>query len=147
MSGVMQKIAVDGAALVIETVGTGCPLLLVHGLGDDRRAWDPICGLLSEERRVIRYDLRGFGESLEFGQTPFRHSSDLHDVLDSLAIAQCDLLGVSLGGSVCLNFALDFPERVGRLALISPSLVGWEWSDEWRSYWVQVTEVARQDSI
>jgi 2-succinyl-6-hydroxy-2,4-cyclohexadiene-1-carboxylate synthase len=147
MSGVIQDIPVAGASLVVETEGVGRPLVLVHGLGDDRHAWDPICSSLSREHRLIRYDLRGFGESSEIGQEPFRHSRDLLTVLDTLQIPECDLLGVSMGASICLNLTLDCPERVRRLVLISPSLVGWEWSDEWRSDWARITEAARQDGI
>lgn len=143
----MHSIPVNGAHLVAETTGHGEPFVLLHGLGDDRRTWDPIASVFSPERMVVRYDLRGYGESVEPGAVPFRHAQDLRVVLDTLGIDRCDLMGVSMGGSVALNFSLDFPERVRRLVLISPGLVGWEWSDEWRALWTQITAAARNTGI
>jgi pimeloyl-ACP methyl ester carboxylesterase len=121
--------------------------VLLHGFAADRRSWDQITSVLSRERRIVRYDLRGYGESVESGRVRFRHSRDLLAVLDKLKIAHCDLLGVSMGGSVAVNFALDFPARVRRLVLISPGLVGWEWSDQWRALWTRITDAARNQDI
>ena len=141
----IHTIPADGATLVVETQGDGDPVTLIHGFADDRRSWDLIANALCRERRVVRYDLRGYGESIESGQTRFRHSDDLALVLDTLKIAQCDLVGVSMGGGIALNFSLEFPERVRRLILISPALVGWQWSGQWLTLWGEIREVARQD--
>jgi pimeloyl-ACP methyl ester carboxylesterase len=147
MSGAIHTIHTPGAAIVAETEGSGEPLVLLHGFAADRRSWDQMTSVLSRERRIVRYDLRGYGESAESGRVRFRHSQDLLAVLDMLEIAQCDLLGVSMGGSVAVNFTLDFPARVRRLILISPGLVGWERSDPWRSLWTRITEAARSQDI
>jgi pimeloyl-ACP methyl ester carboxylesterase len=147
-----QSIEADGARLVAQVsdggnpatqpVATRHPVVLLHGFGDDRHSWDPLTGELSRARRVISYDLRGFGESTEYGQVKFRHSRDFLIVLNTLGIAQCDLVGVSMGGAVALNCALDYPERLRRLILISPALVGWHWSEAWRSLWGRIREAA-----
>jgi pimeloyl-ACP methyl ester carboxylesterase len=142
-----HAIPANDTALVVETQGSGDPVVLLHGFADDRRSWDYIASGLSRERHVVRYDLRGYGESTESGQVPFRHALDLLFVLDTLNIARGDLVGVSMGGCIALNFALDFPERVRRLVLISPGLVGWEWSEQWRSHWAKIREAAASQNV
>jgi pimeloyl-ACP methyl ester carboxylesterase len=134
----------QGARIVGQVEGDGDPVVLLHGFADDRRSWGGIAGELSRDRRVVRYDLRGYGESVESGQVRFRHARDLLLVLDTLNIPQSDLIGVSMGGAIAVNFALDFPGRVRRLILISPGLVGWQWSELWRSRWAKIREVATQ---
>jgi pimeloyl-ACP methyl ester carboxylesterase len=52
-----------------------------------------------------------------------------------------------MGGGVALNFALSHPERVSRLILISPAMVGWEWSDEWKALWRGVSSAARSGDM
>lgn len=147
MSDVIE-IDVPGARLVVETAGTGeTPLVLLHGLAGDRRLWDYVWDDLKVGRRAIRYDLREFGSSVSLDDRAFRHSKDLGALLDALDLEQCDLAGVSLGGSVALNFALDHPERVRRLALISPGITAWEWSDAWRARWRGIVEAAQAGDI
>jgi pimeloyl-ACP methyl ester carboxylesterase len=142
-----SRVSANGATLVVQTEGAGDPVVLVHGFADDRRSWDHIAKGLSRERLVVRYDLRGYGESTESGQVRFRHSQDLQLVLDTLQITRCDLVGVSMGGGIALNLALDSPERVRRLILISPALVGWHWSDPWRSQWMRIREAAANQDM
>lgn len=127
--------------------GAGEPLVLVHGFGGDRHTWDYIYPALCADRQVVCFDLRGYGQSEEPGRLPFRHARDLLAVLDALQITRCDVLGVSMGGSIALNLALDFPQRLRRLLLISPAIVGWEWSQAWRQRWAQITLAARNDDM
>ncbi len=140
-------IEANGASLVGQAQGSGNSVVLLHGFADDRRSWERIAGELSREHRVVRYDLRGYGESTEIGRVPFRHARDLLLVLDALEIARTDLVGVSMGGAVAVSFALDFPARVRRLVLISPLLAGWQWSPEWRSLWSNIRNVAATGNV
>lgn len=133
--------------LAVEGRGSGETLLLVHGFGGDRGLWDGVWPALSSGRHALRYDLRGFGQSRETGRRPFSHARDLEGLLDALEIDRCDLLGVSMGGAIALHFALDHPERVRRLALVSPGLAAWEWSDEWRARWTPILEAARAGDL
>src|ERR1700760_45249 len=121
----MHTIEVPGASLMAESAGRGDPLVLLHGFGDARHSWEPLVAALSPEREVIRYDLRGFGQSSISARLPYRHAADLTALIDTLHLDCCDLLGISLGGSIALNFALDHPQRVRRLILINPALTGW----------------------
>jgi pimeloyl-ACP methyl ester carboxylesterase len=102
---------------------------------------------MSDDVTALRYDLRGFGRSVTSEQLPFTHAEDLSAILDAAGIERCDLIGVSMGGSIALNFALDRPERVRNLVLISPGLVGWEWSDAWLKLWRRIEERARSGAL
>ena len=140
----IRHVPVDGARIVVQTKGSGLPaVVLVHGLAGDRTVWDFLWDDLAAERQVVAYDLRGFGESVTSAAGEFRHAQDLESVLDAVGAKQCDLVGLSLGGSIALNFALDHPFRVRRLALVSPLLTGWEWSAEWRTRWEAITEASQ----
>ena len=143
-----REVSLPGVRLLVEAAGEGePPLLLLHGLASDRRIWDFVWDDLTAERRAIRYDLRGFGGSVALDDQPFRHSVDLERLLDTLDLERGDLVGVSLGGSVALNFALDHPERVRRLVLISPGMTAWEWSDEWRALWRAIVAAAQTGEL
>ncbi len=127
--------------------GSGRTSVFVHGLGGDLRSWDCLWPLLNDDRRSIRYDLRGFGESVAMFEDAFTHGEDLVSLLDALDIDACDLVGVSMGGGIALNFTLDHPERVRSLALLSPQIFGWDWSEDWRAYWKRITDVARAGAL
>ncbi len=117
--------------------------VFLHGFGGDLQTWDLVWAALDDRVPALRYDLRGFGQSRDDSAAPFHHADDLLAILDALHIAQCDLIGVSMGGAVALNFALDHPERVRNLILISPGMVAWEWSEVWFALWRPITAKAR----
>ncbi len=137
---------VAGTALRVERQGDGGNTVFVHGLGGDIHSWDAIWAAI-DDRPMTRYDLRGFGLSPAGSSAPFDHVEDLLALLDALAIDQCDLIGLSMGGGIALRFALDHPGRVRRLALISPMIAGWEWSDAWMTAWRPVTRAARRGDM
>ena len=120
----------DGGELRYSTAGTGEPVVLIHGLGLDAGMWDPQWRVLQKEFRVIRYDLRGFGNStLPTG--PYSHCDDLLALLDFLEARPAHVVGLSMGGRVALRFALEQPASVRSLSLIDAALDGYAWSDEW----------------
>lgn len=137
------SVAIEGALLEGERAGTGAPLILIHGMAGDRREWDCLLPALPTNLATLRYDLRGFGASQAQGGLAFSHADDLLAVLDAQEIARAPLLGLSMGGAIALNFALSHPDRVSRLVLISPALIGWEWSDEWLALWRATCTPAR----
>ena len=131
-----------GLRLHLEEQGQGPSLVLVHGFGGSLHSWDRLAPLLVPGRHVLRFDLRDFGESRADSAAAFTHASDLAALLEARSIARCDLAGVSLGGGVALGFALDHPDKVRRLVLISPQISGWEWSAPWRAAWARITRAA-----
>jgi 2-succinyl-6-hydroxy-2,4-cyclohexadiene-1-carboxylate synthase len=140
-------LAVEGATLAGERSGTGTPLVLVHGMAGCRGDWDRLVAALPAGFGTVRYDLRGFGQSTVEQDLPYSHASDLLVLFDTLKIERAPVLGLSMGGAVALNFALNHPERVSRLTLMSPAMVGWEWSEEWKALWRSVTSPARDGDL
>ncbi len=98
-------------------------LILLHGFGSSLQTWDGWAGRLSTTCRVIRFDLPGFGLT---GADPTGDYSDRRGVqvlaalMDRLGIRRAGLVGNSLGGKLAWQFALQHPDRVDRLVLISP---------------------------
>jgi 3-oxoadipate enol-lactonase len=104
-------------------VGVGPPVVLIHGLADDHRAWRRVAGRLMLDHRVILYDLRGHGAS-SLGSPDGRLSQlggDLLALCDALQLERCVLAGFSLGGTIAMRAAIDAPERVAALALVATS--------------------------
>ncbi|HEY0279034.1 MAG TPA: alpha/beta fold hydrolase [Solirubrobacterales bacterium] len=104
-------------------VGRGAPVVLIHGLADDHRAWRRVIAPLMLRRRVILYDLRGHGGS-SLGNpagTLAQLGTDLIGLLDALEVDQAILAGFSLGGTIAMRAAIDNPDRVAALALVATS--------------------------
>ena len=95
--------------LAYERLGSGSPLVLIHGLTDSRRVWDPLLGPLAANFDVVSVDLRGHGES--FTAPPYDGvtlASDVHDVVESLGVDNPLVVGHSLGGFVATAYASRF---------------------------------------
>jgi 3-oxoadipate enol-lactonase len=108
---------------MIYQVGRGDPVVLVHGLGDDHRAWRRVVAPLMLTRHVVLYDLRGHGAS-ELGDADgslVQLGADLVGVLDDAGLERAVVAGFSLGGTIAMRAAIDAPDRVSGLALIGTS--------------------------
>lgn len=124
-------------------VGRGEPLLLLHGIGHHRQAWDPVVDILATEREVIAVDLPGFGAS------PSLPAGLTHDLSTTTAVlsAFCEALeldrphvaGNSLGGLLALELGRD--KRVRSVTALSPA--GF-WSEAERRYAFGVLLTMRQ---
>lgn len=107
-------------ALAYDDDGTGPPVVLLHSGVADRRMWDPLVPPLSHAFRVIRPDLRGFGES-PLPPGDYGDADDVDDLLESLGITQAAVVGSSFGGRVALELAVTHPGRVSSLVLLCPA--------------------------
>lgn len=98
------------------------PVVLLHAGIADRRMWDPQWDALARRHRVLRLDLRGFGDSdtLPTGGTPVDHVADVLAALDELGIGRCHLVGASFGAGVAVEVALVRPAVVESLLLCPP---------------------------
>src|SRR3954447_24581347 len=121
---------VNGAELCTESFGdpTDPPVLLVMGMGASMLWWEEgFCRMLADGGRfVIRYDHRDTGRSVTYepGRPEYTGAdliTDAAGVLDAYAIPAAHVVGVSAGGALAQLLALDFPDHVLSLVLISTS--------------------------
>ena len=120
--------------LYVEQAGEGSPVVLLHeGIGDSRM-WEPQWASYGERFRVVRLDMRGFGQSPPAVGT-FSLSGDLVGLLDGLELGPAALIGMSLGGSVAMETTIARPDLVSRLVLVGPGLRGFEMNDETKAGW------------
>ena len=102
---------------------TGSPVvLLLHGLGADSASWILQFPVLSQaEFRPIAIDAPGFGESPYDGRgwNPRRVAAQLASLLGELGAGQAHIVGLSMGGVIAQQFALDYPQLIRRLVLVS----------------------------
>jgi 3-oxoadipate enol-lactonase len=122
--------------------GRGTPLVLVHGLADDHRAWRKVVPWLALDHRVIAYDVRGHGQTT-VGRpegTLAQLGADLVSLLDALALERVDLCGFSLGGTIVMRAAIDHPERVRRLFPVATSSRVGRTAAEWYRARVELAE-------
>jgi pimeloyl-ACP methyl ester carboxylesterase len=140
-------IRASGAGFNTRQVGDTPRAVFLHGFAGDLHTWDGVWQSMGDALPALRYDLRGYGRSACPDRQPFSHADDLLAILDVEKLGTVDLVGVSMGGSVALNFALDHPQRVRSLVLLSPGLVAWEWSAGWRDLWDPIVARARAGSL
>lgn len=115
----MTSIRINDINLAYTDVGTGPPIVLIHGYPFNRSLWTEQTEALNSKYRVVAPDLRGFGESdsSEGTATMARMAEDVAALMDALAIEQAVIGGLSMGGYVALAFARMFPARVKALVL------------------------------
>jgi len=118
---------VDGLSLHYVVEGRGpATIVLVHGLGGFAESWRYTVEALASRARVYAVDLPGFGRSAKprgrYALTFFARA--LHGFLDAVGAGQVSLVGHSLGGAVCVTYALTRPARVERMALVGGLVPG-----------------------
>ncbi len=118
-------VSVPGGQLYYESAGDGPVLVLIHAGIADSRMWDSQMEAFTQHYRVIRYDVRGFGQSTSENVT-FSARQDLRDLLTALGVEQAHLLGASLGGMIITDFALEFPAMVRSLIPVGAALGGFD---------------------
>ncbi|MDQ6601881.1 MAG: alpha/beta fold hydrolase, partial [Chloroflexota bacterium] len=137
---------VHGARLYYETMGAGHPLVLVHAGIADSRMWDDQFAVFAAHYRVIRYDIRGFGNS---AMPPGSSSTsrDLHGLLMALGVAKAHLVGLSIGGGIAIDFTLRHPEMVSALVAVASGLGGTQPSAEMQRVDEEIDAVRAHDGI
>jgi pimeloyl-ACP methyl ester carboxylesterase len=129
------EIELHGHTVVYRTMGSGPPVVLIHGMVNSSRHWRGVAERLAERHTVIAPDLIGHGDSA----TPRgdyslgAHATVIRDLLSALGIERATMVGHSLGGGIAMVYFWQFPERVERLALISSGGLGEEVSPLLRS--------------
>jgi pimeloyl-ACP methyl ester carboxylesterase len=118
-----HRVGADGFKIRYWESGQGAPLAVVHGAGGPQINGGLPLELLARDRRVIAFELPGFGDS-----EPNRRTEDgrqmaatLAAAMDALGIETYSITGTSMGGIVCLWWAVDFPQHVTSVVLEAPS--------------------------
>ena len=132
----MPNVNVNDISLYYEESGEGEPLLFLHGLGTDGRSWEYQRDFFAEQFRVIVVDVRGHSRS---AQPPGPYSvsqfaADIFALLDHLQIDQFHLVGLSMGGMIGFQMAVDQPKRCKSLTIVNsgPELVPRTLKERWQ---------------
>ncbi|GGR86919.1 hydrolase [Streptomyces aureoverticillatus] len=110
--------------------GTGRPLVLLHGGFLDHRMWDDQIPAFAGRYRVIAPDARGHGRSANATE-PFRHTDDLAALLRHLSTGPAVLVGLSMGGSIAVDTALEHPELVSAVVVSGAGTAEPYFTDPW----------------
>jgi pimeloyl-ACP methyl ester carboxylesterase len=134
----MPAINLGSIEIYYEIHGQGDPLLLIHGLGSSSQDWEMQQPQFSSHFQVIAVDLRGHGRS---GKPPGPYSiplfaEDINQLIRALELSSVHLLGISLGGMVAFQLALDCPGLIRSLVIVNsvPELIARTLRDR-ISYW------------
>jgi pimeloyl-ACP methyl ester carboxylesterase len=109
----------SGVKIYWEEQGQGDPLLLIMGLGYTLEMWYRTVPVLSRHHRTITFDNRGVGRSdVPPGPYPIAAmAADAAAVMDGAGVARAHVFGISMGGMIAQEFALQYPERTRSLIL------------------------------
>ena len=123
----MPNIIIDGLNQYYEITGNGVPLVLIHGLGSSCQDWELQVDSFARYYQVITIDLRGHGRSGK-PQGPYSiplFARDTAGLLNELNCTPAHILGISLGGMVAFQLAIDFPNVTRSLIIVNstPDLI------------------------
>lgn len=133
-----RRIVVDGADINVAIGGHGPALLLLHGFPQTHVAWHAVAARLRQRYSLVLPDLRGYGDSRGPRPDPNHYNyckramaGDMVEVMAELGHRRFALAGHDRGGRVAHRLALDYPDRIVRLALIDilPTLEVWQRMD------------------
>jgi 2-succinyl-6-hydroxy-2,4-cyclohexadiene-1-carboxylate synthase len=119
----MSVVCANGSDFHVEDHGNGSPLVLLHGFIGSAASWSSVSRDLAGGHRVVAIDLIGHGaSSAPVDPSRYAFEQALHDLAEvtaQLGIARASWLGYSMGGRLALGMALDYPDRVSSLILVS----------------------------
>ncbi|NLT05357.1 MAG: alpha/beta hydrolase [Solirubrobacterales bacterium] len=117
-----------GKRVAYRRAGSGPTIVLIHGITNSGRSWEPAMRLLARDFDVIAPDLPGHGDSdRQRGDHSLGgHACVLRDLLHVLEVERATVVGHSLGGGIAMQFSYQFPEMVERLVLVGSGGLGRE---------------------
>ena len=117
----MTKINLNNISINYKLEGEGETIVLVHGLSDSLKYWHILTNELKRNYKVLSFDLRGHGKSGDDGRetTIDLYQEDLYCLLKALKIENAVFVGLSLGGNIILDLAINHPEMVNGLIVMS----------------------------
>ncbi|NNE76315.1 MAG: alpha/beta hydrolase [Pricia sp.] len=110
----------------VKHIGKGSPILFAHGGYLDLEMWNSQIDAFKNSHKLIRFTDLGHGQTIRSGKSIYGYN-----IIESLTrkypYEKFDLVGLSWGAMLCVDFALKYPERVNKLILVSPGLNGWSY--------------------
>lgn len=122
---------VNGVEVYYAVYGQGDPIVLLHGGLMTHEAFGPTLARLAEGHQVIGVDLQGHGRTLPFDR-PMSYEAmadDVAGVIRHLGIEKADVMGYSLGGGTALRLAIQHPDLVDKLVVVSAPYAWAGWHD------------------
>lgn len=126
--------------------GDGAPVLLLHAGVADRRMWEPVLPALAASYRVLRCDLRGYGDSPQPTGDWFDHE-DVLGVLDAAGVERVAVVGASNGGRVAADLAVEAADRVAALVLVGAALPGAPVPDDLADAWEEEERLIAEGDV
>ncbi|MBU2712997.1 alpha/beta fold hydrolase [Zooshikella harenae] len=120
------RVAANSVMTSYISAGAGFPVVLLHGAGAGAVTWYPSISAIAEKFHVIAPDIVGYGESDKPSGAYDRpyFSAWLKGFLSALKITKAHIVGLSQGGAIALQFALDYPDLVDKLVLVDAGALG-----------------------
>jgi 3-oxoadipate enol-lactonase len=137
--------SINGIQLYYELHGDeGKPVILfLHGLGSSTKDWEAQIAYFAQDYRVLVADMRGHGQSDKprGAYTMHQFASDVIALLDELKIDSVHIIGLSMGGMIAFQLAVDHPERLRSMTIVnsSPAVVPHTFQDRvsvWTRFWI-----------
>src|SRR5947209_18689650 len=118
----------SGRLLRIARMGSGPPVVLLHGYPDNLQIWSELAIRLADQFEVIAFDWPGMGysEAWPGGATPLHMAERLSALFDAWNIDEADVVGLDMGGQPALVFAARYPQRIRRLVVMNSLVFGSE---------------------
>lgn len=117
----MPKLNIDDVELYYETTGQGQPIVFIHGLGSSSRDWEMQVPFFSKQYQAVTFDVRGHGNSAKppgpYSMAQF--AADTAGLIRALECAPAHIVGISLGGMIAFQLAVDAPDLVRSLTIVN----------------------------
>lgn len=129
----MPSLTLNNTQIYYEITGQGDPLLFIHGLGSSGRDWEPQLPHFAQYYQVITVDIRGHGRSGKpvgpYSVAQF--AEDVAALMEALAIAPAHVVGISMGGMIAFQLAVNHPTLIRTLTIVNsgPELVVRTWKE------------------
>jgi len=122
----------SGRKLRAARLGSGPPLILLHGYPDNLQVWSELAPRLAAHYEVIAFDWPGMGysEAWAGGATPFDFARRLRTLMDDWSLERAAIVGHDMGGQPALAFAAEYSNRISQLVVMN-SLVIWDEKTSW----------------
>jgi pimeloyl-ACP methyl ester carboxylesterase len=121
-----REVELHGHRVIYRSIGSGPPVVLIHGMVNSSRHWESVALRLADRYRVIAPDLLGHGDSARprGDYSIGAHAASIRDLLAAIGVERASIVGHSLGGGVAMQYFWQFPQRVERLGLVSSGGLG-----------------------